>query len=378
MTALSRRRRSNQAGLTLIELMVTVLLTAILVGGLFYMMSGQQTTYRQQLNATQTNQSLWGTMGYLQRWLRSAGYGFGHCPGGRAQVEDAAGTGTTDSSFIALQVYNHCNLLKTKPENCLPTSDERSDSFTVTAVHASKLATLNQPSVLIAAPMATDSSGLKIPNKAGFKHQFKVGDRALLWDPASGPCILLRLTGVDETNDPAPLTFADSNAAVNFFKVDGYGEATRVVRVAPESLPRHFAVDPDTQRLMTWITDNPNPSADKDNTLEVVADQIEDMQVSWGCDANASGSIDEGVVSGARKNDEWAFNVPADVPPTCGAAPIGAVRVTLIGRSTREVPGATASKIPPIEDEDRATAPFDRYARTVLTTTVKTSNLRGQ
>ena len=41
----------SQRGLTLIELMVSMLLATILVGGLFYMMTGQERTYSNQMRA---------------------------------------------------------------------------------------------------------------------------------------------------------------------------------------------------------------------------------------------------------------------------------------------------------------------------------------
>lgn len=389
MTAPRRHRRlAGQTGLTLIELMVSVLLASILVGGLFYMMSGQQTTYSQQMAATQTNQSLWGTMTYLQRWLRSAGYGFGSCPRfnatppAAAHMKNSSNDNVVPSGVVGLRIYNHCNLLVTAPASCPDGSP--ADSFSVTAVHPARLATPSQPSAIIAAPMPLASSPLRVPNNPLFPTQFADGDLALLWDPAGGPCILLEVTLADKTTDPATLQHSDkepyNNAGwnwVGFKPGGGFGEATRVTRLAPESHPRHFAVDPVKRQLVTWTTLDVNPSANKAN-LEVVADQIEDMQLSWACDGDLSGDLREGAISGQRVGDEWAFNVASDTLPACNDEPISAVRVTLIGRSNSEVPGATAAKIPAAEDETRSAAPFDRFARSVLTTTVETINMRVQ
>lgn len=73
------RDLQDQRGITLIELMVSLLLAAMLSAGIFYMMSGQTRTYNTQMKSLTTQENLWGAMEYLQRQVRMAGYGFGGC-----------------------------------------------------------------------------------------------------------------------------------------------------------------------------------------------------------------------------------------------------------------------------------------------------------
>jgi hypothetical protein len=49
-------------------------------------------------------------------------------------------------------------------------------------------------------------------------------------------------------------------------------------------------------------------TADPNADFEVIADNIEDMQIAWGCDADNDGIIEEDPAPGNRNNDEWVGN----------------------------------------------------------------------
>ena len=62
---------SRQAGLTIVELIVAILLAAVMTSGLFYMLSGQQKTYTEQYNQMGRNANLWGAMNFLERQIQT-------------------------------------------------------------------------------------------------------------------------------------------------------------------------------------------------------------------------------------------------------------------------------------------------------------------
>ncbi len=395
------QQRRGQDGLTLIELMVSALLASLLIGGLFFMMSGQQITYSDQINKTVAQQNLWGTMSYVQRWIRSAGYGLGSCPAfngsevGRVHMR-RTDTSSMASPLVAIEVFNNCNLYTTTPAGCAANTDPDVpgvDSFKVTRVHPSAMATSSLPSVIMKATMLSNAAPIELPTSADFPPRFEATgaggspELVVLWDPSSGPCIVLEVTGVSAPPDVElahaakdPYNGGDWWLAAPMSKSTGFGVATRVTRLAPLSYPRIFAIDQVNRRLMTWQTMAADPKSDMDNgTLEVVAEQIEDMQLTTGCDSlgGGNGTLDEGTTGGGRQSDEWAYNVAGDTPPSCGEKPIGAVRVTLISRSDSEVVGGTATGARPAT-EDRPAGAVDRFSRSVLTSTIKTINLRVQ
>ena len=63
------------------------------------------------------------------------------------------------------------------------------------------------------------------------------------------------------------------------------------------------------------------------NTAQVLAEGIEDLQVSFACDTGSianqnltqlNGILDEGTDDGSKQSDEWWNNVPGDNLPAIG------------------------------------------------------------
>lgn len=373
------------AGLTLIELMISVLLAAILAAGLFYVMSGQSKTYDAQYKRITSQENLWGAMEHLQRQIRTAGYGFGGCRGA-IRMHNGAG-GLQDSPFVAFRAHNQCNLFNTNPTAC-PTIGEKPDSLTVTYA---------DPVVLPANVLTAEAVPASPTSPIVLKHPgaFARCDLVALWSPGSTAqgCVVLRLTsdpvhnagndtyavGKDagEGGCPGGVDYNPPTGHTMFGSVGGALDArTFVARIGVgRSMPRHYAIDDTTtpHRLVTWMTNNPDPSTDK-TTLEPVADGIEDMQIAWACDVNDDGQFQEGGDAATRRADEWAHNTPGDTVPTCGTRPIGLVRITLIARSAGVNPDNRTGFRPAAEDH--TASPQDRFDRATLTTRVRPRNIR--
>ncbi|MFH1130277.1 MAG: PilW family protein [Pseudomonadota bacterium] len=378
MTKLSEIK---QAGVTIVELMVAMLLALILSGGLFYMMSGQTKAYETQLTTLTTQENLWGAMSYLQRQIRMAGYGFAGCSGGEILQYNGR------SPFSAITIYNDCNLYQHNPVDC---SGDGVDSLSVTYAATGDN---GGGSRRITKEMPTPSSTAFVSSA-----DFVENDYILFWQPGTTKgCVLLQLTQ-DPVEQPQQdrwkLNFNPSspyNVPGDKFPNGGYGVGARVLRFGINSKPRHFAIDNsvDPPRLVTWTSSNSNPSyaaaslasqADADS-LEVVAEGIEDLQISAACSVGGAG-FQEGVDHTSKQADNWAYNVDNDYTPNCiglngvtGSAAILVVRITLVARSASEESQGSAKEVYPVA-EDRAAPLSDRYARASLTSTVQPRNLR--
>ncbi|MCG2633353.1 MAG: prepilin-type N-terminal cleavage/methylation domain-containing protein [Gammaproteobacteria bacterium] len=68
------RQRQRQAGFTLIELMIAILVGTFLIGGVIAVFMGTYRSNVEDLRITHLNQELRGTMALITRDLKRAGY----------------------------------------------------------------------------------------------------------------------------------------------------------------------------------------------------------------------------------------------------------------------------------------------------------------
>ena len=138
-------------------------------------------------------------------------------------------------------------------------------------------------------------------------------------------------------------------------------------------------------------TQLPHP-ANSDFTAEI-ADNIMDLQVTLGVDADFDGVVAEGTDDATRAADEWLFNAAGDVDGNGAPLDPGAwnptaatphyVRVTALARSDRPDLGYQADELVRIEDRDFSGPPHDRFneiaerrfRRRLLSTVVDMRNL---
>lgn len=366
--------RRGQAGVTLIELMISMLLASILSAGLFYMMSSQQRTYSEQLSNMTAQQNITGAMEYLQGQIWRAGYGFTSC-GGQIRAYRSGANITID----AFTMQNSFNLFTGA------TDPNGSDSFSVAysemqGIQLGVKVVQKMPSSISASALITNAIGGILS-----------GHILVIWKPGSDLwCSALQATG-NATSAPGngyiiPHTPSAWNSTTNIFPVSGYPVGAIVMNLGNYRFPRNFAIDHSRNppQLITWS----HPSLDD---VEVIADGIEDMQVSYACDMNGNGVLDEGVDVGARTSDEWANNVPSDVIPSCidtAGEPIviSLVRLTLISRSPGPIltnqlgfrPGAEDHHMGDPTDDQKHSGGLGTYSRAVLTNTIKPRNIRGR
>lgn len=338
----------DEQGLTLRELMWTLAVLALLAAGLYQMLSEQSASYQRELHDERSRRALEGATTFIQRELRRAGSGFGGCKGAIRRW-DGQGKKTRATSLVALRVYNDCNLLLTPARRCPDGSG--ADSFSVAYADDPAVGSLRSMSLMAAMPSSAPHSALIVRSPGHFRR----GDQLLLSAPEGGTCTLLRLTA-----NPRPLgafyelPHAASKglnppAELNIFPPGGYPRGSLVTRVGPMTRVRHFAVA--SRRpypaLVTWTQADARPPRDS-GALEVVAEGIEDLQLSWACDANGNGRYEQDRAHPER--DEWAYTCANDKLPRCGDTPAGRVRLTLIARPRIADPDFEAGRRPAAED----------------------------
>jgi prepilin-type N-terminal cleavage/methylation domain-containing protein len=416
------RRDRSEAGLTLIEVMVVILLTAILSIGLYAMTAGQSRTYVNQLSGLNAQQSVWGAMEYLQRQIRLAGLGFTSC-----QVIQSWGGGapaaSQQSSFTGI---NDCNLYSfCKTGNCsaqggaLPTNSchgvgaDGIDSFAVG--YSTRSITGSVPSVRLGKKECCAGENKKGCDKLADGKNLLVngcsgvaaGDLLLITTPGTNtPCSLLQATGKGCHSKGGQMLEVNPSTGINppgntLTKqvLPLYSACTsQVVDIGAMEDVLKFSIDNSgpVPKLVQWRCTQGSPSGGGTpcptgtmSDLEVVADGIEDLQISWACDTNGDGVLSEGDTPVNRLTDEWYFNtaVAADTDPCINGVtvlPVKAVRITLVARTPSAEPGNNGGFRPPIEDRPTGTPAQDRLAsgnvgtfrRAILTSTIKLRNVR--
>jgi type IV pilus assembly protein PilW len=363
------RRAAREAGLTLIELMISVLLATMLTGGLFYMMQGQQRTYASQLSNLSAQENLWGAMEYLQAQIRKAGYGFGGCPNGVIQKWDG-GNGASNS-FMAINIQNSLNLYTGAADT--------SDSFSVTYATGDSSGGILSVKLYNVIPGA---SAEVIVNQSG---GIKNNDLLVAWDPGSTqPCVIVKATqdaqntGAGWKVQTAPDGTYNAPGGLNQWRSGVWKAGALLIRIGNNTAPRNFAIDKSRNPplLVSWTASNKSD-------LEIIAEGIEDMQIAWACDVNQNGVYEESTTS--PTTDEWAYASPSDsasTVPACGTMPIGAVRITLIARTAAPIVGDRGGQLPAAEDRaagstDQALGVLGSYGRAVLTSVIKPRNIRN-
>ena len=83
--------RRREGGLTLVELMITIVISSIVATSTFFFFVGQRRVYDTQAKVLNVQQNLWAAMETLTRFVRGAGMGIYGC----VNSTDPTPTGTT-------------------------------------------------------------------------------------------------------------------------------------------------------------------------------------------------------------------------------------------------------------------------------------------
>jgi len=323
MTRPSRRRRGRaQAGFTLVELMISLVLFSFVIAGVLAVAVSMAAGFREQKVAIGAEGASRQAMEFLADAVRGASPGV---PSGQIESLDTA----------------TCPLGSMTITNSAAAPDALRVVFAYGAVVTSS-------SSLFQATSAT----LDVVDATGFS----VGDMVLVTDFGTGH--VAKIASVA----PTQLGFAGFACGAPTLAVN-YAAGAIVIRVARADF---FIADLDGIPTL-WM----DPDADGLAVPEPMAEGIEDMQIMIGIDTNADGQLLEDA-SGAGL-DEWTFNVAGEAVVPAGVA--RAVRISLLARATGKATGIGTFLAPPIGDRPAGLTP-DNYRRRALTSTIEIRNLQ--
>jgi prepilin-type N-terminal cleavage/methylation domain-containing protein len=382
--------RQRDAGLTLVELLITIVVASLVAASTFIFFAGQQRIYDTQTKLLNVQQNVTAAMELITRYVRASGTGMLGCV---RPDSDGAGPDTGDGIPVA----------PATPLTAAPAAGLRAYLNTVGAIRVPPLWITNgaggAPDTLtvafgngsfgnwwdteLAATMPRDTNTGALLTPAGLTNTFRTGELAIVMDVGqtiarAAPlyndrgCTLFQITGIDAASnqllhDSTSKWNAPGNLPnlVPFDYVGGASPTPAAIRNFGTLNWVRFAIRPGTASTAPALT---LERLDLGTAPEVLADGIEDLQVAYACDNNPDdGELPDGP---DKTLDEWILNTALDVTPANCNRP-DAVRITLIARSITAdtlLSGVTTNAKPAIED-GAAGAP-DTFRHRQVTTTV--------
>jgi prepilin-type N-terminal cleavage/methylation domain-containing protein len=443
-------RQMPERGMTLVEIMITLVISSIIAASTFMFFAGQQRIYETQTKVLNIQQNLWAAMEVLARYTRAAGAGMYGCvrPASYADVAALNGSrirsASPDPGPVALPI-NQSNQqnLDTRPNTGLraynagmqwipPLWVINNDLATATT-DAAKHVLAGTDIITVAFGNRTSGTDTDIPlgqtltttdpgtaialSGASTGSMFRPWEFVLLltipdWGYGADPtvdrgCTLFQVTSpvqaaaLPHLNGSNGSIWNPPNDVATMRLAGGYAEGGAGVRnfgaLTWVSFFVHRVDSSGIPNLMMWQRHLSGAAGEP----QVLAEGVEDLQVSFACDtgtlaghnlASVNGILDEGADNAAhtnddaRKTDEWCGNVPDDVCPPSGNDGFcnlpTAVRITIVARTLAPDDLIDSnSDNGPLDIEDHrygSSRPKDTFRRRVLTTTVYPRNNKPQ
>jgi len=379
-------RRDGRSGLTLVELMVTLVIAGLVTSSSFVFFAGQRRVYDQQMKVLGVQQNLWAAMDTVARFVRASGMGMVGC----VNTTDPTPTGTTPP-LTGLRAYTAgppAQMIRLAPMWIQNGVNGAPDAITV-VFGAGTFGSFSDVTLGASVQRASDA----VVTPAGLTSSFRAGEFALLLDTSGLPvgpplndrgCTLFQITGINagantllhastsSWNPPG-----DVAGLVPFDYVGGAAPKAGIRDFGTLSWVR-FSIDSSgasPQLMMQRLDGVAGPT-----TPQVLADGIEDLQIAYACDlvpaapAGPDGVFTEGTDGPSRLADEWTYNVAGDAPPAACVRP-QAVRLTIVARTTvgdENLANVAANGKPAVEDG--VAGARDNFRHRVLTTIVSPRN----
>jgi prepilin-type N-terminal cleavage/methylation domain-containing protein len=428
-------RRGRDAGMTLVEIMITLVISSIIAASTFMFFAGQQRIYETQTKLLNIQQNLWAAMEVLARYTRASGSGMYECvqpasfynatlDNGSRLLSASPSDGPLTANLTAppqtgLRAYDAtAGAMQFIPPLWIVNNSSdtgvvaNTDVITVAFGNRTSGTDVDATLALNLASTATSSTISLTGTNTG--NMFRLGEFILLlttpsWGYGTDPTNSRGCTMFQITSDPSNgITLAHANSAIHSGDIvwNPSGSVSGMMPgggyVANSAGVRNFG-------QLTWVTffvqmgSNGIPNlmmqqrhlGGDSGKAQVLAEGVEDLQVSFACDtgtlgfyqlAALDGILNEGSGDVARQNDEWWNNVPGDSLPlvnTDGFCNLPtAVRLTLVVRSLTpdDLIDGTSNGPMNVEDHRYGTppnytdGPKDQFRRRVLTTTVYPRN----
>jgi len=417
------RRCDPQQGMTLVEIMVTMIISSIIAASTFMFFAGQQRIYETQTKVLNIQQNLWAAMEVVSRYTRAAGSGMFECVRPASYANSTLQNGSRLLSSSPSPGPLTANL-STRPQTGVRAFDQATSGmqwipplWLVNNSGGEGALNVLQGTDILTVGFGNRTSGTDVDATLGQNFastdatvslvgatsgsMFRLDEFILLldtpnWgygtDPVDRGCTMLQITanpiglnilthGANRWNPgfnvPAMLPISGGYEA-NSSGVRNFGTLTWVT----------FFIQVDTNSHLPMLMMQQRHLTGGASTPQVLAEGIEDLQVSFACDtgtlaganlAALDGQLNEGFDDATRRLDEWWNNVPNDVLPAIGTPgfcnlPTG-VRLTLVARTLApdDLIDPVVTGNGPLDVEDHrfgSPRPTDQFRRRVLTTTV--------
>ena len=339
-----RQRRRSQAGFTLVELLVSLVLFSFAIAGVLAVAVSMAQGFREQRKVIETETSARGALDYIADGLRMASpavpTGVVKSQVGANLIVDVSATTSIEDTMGPVGACPQGSVRVTNGGG-LNSSDILDVVVASGPVVTTMTSTWNNASTSID---VTDTSSLA------------VGDNILITDGVDG-----RLVRIAAITSATHIDLEAYTCTVTNPSVTPYPSGSLVLRAmrakfylaanVADGIPTALYVDPDSDGSMA-----PEP----------LADYIEDFQVAVGIDENGDKTI---------ATDEWAYSGVAGTPsPFTNGKTLHAIRITLVARAATDL-GMTATFTKPTVEDHVPSATADTFRRRVLSTSIEIRNL---
>ncbi len=354
------RRRCHQSGLTLVELMLSMVILSIALAAALSLGFTMADGYRIHRRMAKVETASRISLQFLTRAIRGASPG---APSGG--IQDLVGCSANTN---AIDVINHTVTTRDNA-NADPDTDELRVIYGSGGVFSSLRDPYDQTAYAARVIVVQNKDDVAFPD---VHDNFQAGDLIVVSNFDVGHLLEIDRV-IDNGNNTDSLILKTQNPPCTTtppFPAGDFPAGSMVVRAQVA----RFYVDPGNfGGVPTLVMDPDGIAGPKDP--EPLAEGVEDMQIAVGVDVDGDGIVNEA----GTNTDEWFYNVAADVgtsPPAFGTAKPRAYRITLVTRSVIEASSQPISQRPAIEDRAAATAQ-DEFRRRVLSTTVEIRNMQG-
>ena len=421
--------------MTLVEIMITLVISSIIAASTFMFFAGQQRIYETQTKLLNIQQNLWAAMEVVARYTRAEGSGMFECvqpasyynastDNGQRLLSNNPSEGplTTrlaDRPQTGVRAFDATtgNMQWIPPLWIInnDTSDGaagvRSGTDVLTVAFGNRTSGTDVDAELLLNVASTAPAAAITLSGTSTGNMFRRGEFILLlttpnWGWGNNPIASRGCTMFQITADPTgSTTLAHAATAINTGDIV-WNPGGDVAGMLPSGGYTGGSAGVRNFGQLTWVTFFVQQKGDNDipnlmmqqrhlggasNAAQVLAEGIEDFQVSFACDTGKiaqqnltqlNGELDEGTADDTKKSDEWWNNVPGDTLPSINTDGFcnlpTAVRLTMVVRTLTPDdlidPAVTGNGPMDVEDHRYSPRITDKYRRRVLTTTVYPRN----
>jgi prepilin-type N-terminal cleavage/methylation domain-containing protein len=319
-------RHRGEAGFTLVEMMIAIVLFAVVVGVALQVAFTVTAGFATTREAQEAERGARSSLEYISDVVRASSTG---APG--ADMRDA--NGCTAANAIAVE--NHA---------------DQPDKLTVVYALPGTLTSLRSAFTAASGNFdVLDSTGLT------------PGDSVIVSDGTTAR--LVKAVSVSATTGPATVTTVAPASACPAVTFPSYTTGALVLR---GRVATFFVAPASDGTPMLWMDPDGNGPA----AAEPLAEGIEDMQIAVGIDLNGDGVITDN----GSTTDEWFYNAPGDpAPPDPTVTPWTALRISLVARTFTDSGTVSQSSRPALED--RPAGSPDIHRRRLMSSVIEIRNL---